>query len=136
MPGGKPRPVTPEGTSLGFVSPDGRSIVVADSAGRLLVYPAEGGEARPIPGARPEDAVIRWSADGRSVLAFHGSEVPARVERIEVSTGKRELVRTFGPTDLKGVLQIGSLALSEDVKSYAYSTREMFSHLFLVQGAR
>jgi serine/threonine protein kinase len=136
IPSGKPRPVTPEGTSLGFVSPDGRSIVVADSAGRLLVYPAEGGEARPIPGARPEDAVIRWSADGRSVLAFHGSEVPARVERIDVSTGKRELVRTFGPTDLEGVLQIGSLALSEDVKSYAYSTREMFSHLFLVQGAR
>jgi hypothetical protein len=70
------------------------------------------------------------------VLAFHGSEVPARVERIDVSTGNRELVRTFGPTDLEGVLQIGSLAVSEDLKSYAYSTREMFSHLFLVQGAR
>jgi hypothetical protein len=121
---------------LGFVSPDGRSIVVTDSAGRLLVYPSEGGEARPVPGARPEDTVVRWSADGRSVLTFHGSEVPARVERIDVSTGNREPVRALGPTDMEGVLQIGSLALSEDTKSYAYSTRKMFSHLFLVERAQ
>jgi len=133
--GGKPRPVTPEGTSLGFVSPDGRSILVTQSAGNLMVYPAAGGEPRPVAGATPEDSVIRWSRDGRSVLVVR-PEVPTRIERLDLFTGRREPIRTVGPTDLTGVLQIRTITMSDDDKSYAYSTRRMISHLFLVEGAR
>ncbi len=134
--GGKPRPVTPEGTSLGFVSPDGVSILVTASTGALFLYPAEGGEPRPVAGATPQDFVVRWGADGRSILVYGYAQVPARIERIELATGRRQLVRKLGPTDLIGVLQIGGIALSEDEKSYAYSTRRLISHLFLVEGAR
>jgi hypothetical protein len=63
-------------------------------------------------------------------------EVPARIERLEVSTGRREPIRTIGPTDLTGVLQIRTITMSDDEKSYTYSTRRMISHLFLVEGAR
>jgi hypothetical protein len=134
--GGAPRAVTPEGVSTGFVSPDGRLIVAQSSKGELLLYPSEGGEARPVPGAEPNDTVVRWSGDGRSLLVFKNWEVPARLQRIELSSGKRQFVRSLGPTDLTGVLQIGTFALSDDLKSYAYSCRRMFSHLFLVEGAR
>jgi Tol biopolymer transport system component/predicted Ser/Thr protein kinase len=134
--GGKPRPLTPEGTRLGFVSPDGRQIVVQASGGGLLLYPVDGGEPRPVPGANSDDSIIRWSGDGRFLLLCRTWEVPARVERLELLTGKRELLRTLGPTNLTGVLQIGTFALSEDGKSYAYSCRRMVSHLFLVEGAR
>ena len=48
--GGKPRPVTPEGTSEGFVSPDGRLILVKASGGALVLYPVDGGEPRPVAG--------------------------------------------------------------------------------------
>jgi hypothetical protein len=59
-----------------------------------------------------------------------------RIERLDLSTGRREPERTLGPTDLTGVLQIGTFAMSDDGKSYAYSCRRMVSHLFLVEGAR
>jgi Tol biopolymer transport system component len=136
--GGKPRPVTPEGTSQGFPSPDGRQLLVRSSAGALLLYPmgGEGGQPRPVPGTRPEDQVIRWSSDGRSVLVYGTSDVPARIERLDLSSGRRELLRTIGPADLTGVLQIGTPALTEDGKTYAYSCRRMISHLFLVDGAK
>ncbi len=134
--GGPPRPVTPEGTSFGHVSPDGRRIIVRESAEGPRIYPAEGGAGKPVAGATPEDVVIRWSTDGRSVLVFRVTEVPARVERLDLSTGKRELLRTVGPTDLAGVLQIRPVVLSEDEKSHAYSTRKMISHLFLEEGAK
>ncbi|HUM01216.1 MAG TPA: protein kinase [Thermoanaerobaculia bacterium] len=134
--GGKPRPVTPEGTSQGFVSPDGRLILVAASGGAPVLYPVDGGEARPVAGATPEDSVIRWSADGRSVLIWRSGEVPARIERLEIATGRREPVRTIGPADMTGVLRVGPFAFSDDGKSHAYACRRMSSHLFLVEGAR
>jgi Tol biopolymer transport system component len=134
--GGKPRPVTPEGTSQGSVSPDGRQILVRASGGDLLLYPVGGGNPKRVPGVNPEDAVTGWSADGRSVLVYSVSTVPARIERLDLSSGRRVLVRTVGPTDLTGVLQIGTPLLSADDKAYAYSCRRMISHLFLVDGAK
>jgi tRNA A-37 threonylcarbamoyl transferase component Bud32/Tol biopolymer transport system component len=133
---GNPRPLTPEGTSQGFVAPDGSLVLVKASAGSLLLYPAEGGEARPVPGATPEDQVIRWNADGRSLLVARDGEVPVRVERLDITTGKRESLRNVGPPNLTGVLRIGPFAFSGDLKSYAYACRRMSSHLFLVEGAR
>jgi Tol biopolymer transport system component len=134
--GGGPRPVSPEGTSQGFVSPDGRLILVKASGGALALYPESGGEPRPVPGTTPEDSVIRWTADGRFLLLWRAGEVPARVERLEVTTGRREPVRTVGPADLTGVLNIGPFAFSDDGRSYAYACRRMVSHLFLVEGGR
>ena len=134
--GGKPRPVTPEGTTQGLVAPDGRLVIVKASGGALLLYPAEGGEARPVPGATAEDLAIRWNTDGRSILVVRSGEVPARLERLDLATGKREALRTVGPADLAGVLNVGPFAFSKDLKSYSYACRRMVSHLFLVEGAR
>jgi Tol biopolymer transport system component len=133
---GKPRPVTPEGTSQALVSPDGRQILVKASGGALALYPADGGEPRPVVGAAPDDSVIRWSPDGRSLLIFHSDDVPARIVRLEIATGKREPMRTIGPADMTGVLSVGPFVFTDDGKSYAYACRRMVSHLFLVEGAR
>ena len=134
--GGKPRPVSPEGTSEGFVSPDGRRIVVRSDRG-LEVFPAEGGEGRAVPGATIDDTVIRWSGDGKSLLVHRVFEVPNHVERLDLSTGRRDVFRTLGPAvDLTGAIQIGPVAITADGKVYGYSIRRMRSHLFLVEGAR
>jgi Tol biopolymer transport system component len=134
--GGNPRPVTPEGTTDGRVSPDGRWILVQTSTGGLWLYPADGGQGKAVPSTTSEDAVVRWSADGRSVLVFGTSQVPARLERLELESGKREFMRTIGPADLTGVLDIQNLNATEDVGAYAYTCRRTLSHLFLVDGAR
>jgi Tol biopolymer transport system component len=134
--GGKPRPVTPDGTTDGLVSPDGRQLLVRERGGGLQLYPVEGGPPRQVSGAIPEDTVIRWTPDGRALLVSSRSDVPARVEKLDLSTGRRELFKTLGPADLTGVLQIAPIAISDDGKSHAYSCRRMTSHLFLVGGAR
>jgi hypothetical protein len=133
--GGPPRPVTPEGTTQGFVSPDGRSILARAAEG-LRIYPMDGGVPTPIPGTTRDEQVVRWDASGQSVLVFRGSEIPAIVERIDVATGRREFVRKVGPPDPTGVLGVRAVVLSEDERAHAYTFRRMLSHLFLVQGAK
>ena len=136
IPAGKPRPVTPEGTSEGIVSPDARSILVSTSGGGLAVYPAEGGAGRMVPGTGPEDNKSRWCRDGRSVLVYRSGEVPARIERLDVETGQRQLVRTLGPADLEGVIKVFAPSFSEDENSYAYVCVRAISHLFLAEAVR
>ena len=133
--GGKPRPVTPAGTTDGFPSPDGHTLAVRGSTGGLVIVDMQGGAARPIPGTKRDDAVVRWSADGRSLLVFGESSVPSAIERIDPSTGRRELVQPLA-IERKGVLRVESPTVSDDGKSYAYGVRRMISHLYLVEGGR
>jgi Tol biopolymer transport system component len=134
--GGKPRAVTPEGTTAGILSPDARQILVHASGGGLVLYSTGGGESRPVPGTIPDDVAIRWSRDGGSFLVCRGSDVPLRIERVSLPSGRRDLVRTVGPSDLGGVTFVGSAFLGEDEKSYAYVFSRIISHLFLVEGGR
>jgi hypothetical protein len=89
-----------------------------------------------VPGTTPEDHVLRWSADGRSLVLFRGSQVPVHSERLDIATGRREPLRTFGTAETAGALRIGAFALTDDGKSYAYSYHYQLSHLFVVEGAR
>jgi serine/threonine protein kinase len=134
--GGAPRPVTPEGTTGGFPSPDGKEILAQDAAGTFFIYPLAGGPARPVRGLTPEDVVIRWSADGRSVYTFGNSQVPAKVMRVDLSTGHGTLVRELAPADRSGVYRIMEIALAEGAKSYAYSYDRGVSSLVVVQGVK
>ena len=118
------------------MSPEARRIVTRKSGGDLLIFPVDGGEPRVVPGATPDDNLLRWSADGRSVLVAPAAEVPSRIERLDVTTGKRELVRTIGPQDLSAVTGIYPIVLAADEKTHVYSCRRMISQLFLVEGAR
>jgi hypothetical protein len=132
--GGPPRPVTPEGTTLGSVSPDGRMVVAMTTEG-LRVYPVDGGASSAVPGTTVDDQLIRWDRES-SVLVFRSSEIPASVERVDMRTGKRELVRKVGPLDPTGVLNVREVVLSEDGRAHAYTFRRMLSHLFLVVEAK
>ena len=134
--GGKPRAVTPEGTTLGILSPDARQILVQASGGGLAIYPAGGGEGRPVPGTNPDELAIRWSRDGGSILVCQASDVPLRIERVTLPGGRRDLVRTVGPADLGGVTSVGSVFLGPDEKSYGYTFSRVISHLFLVERGR
>src|ERR1700677_4154026 len=64
--------------------------------------------------------------------------VPRRknVYRLDVASGKRELVTTLAPTDLAGVTAIQNVRFTPDGKSYAYSFSRELSDLFLVENVR
>ena len=59
-----------------------------------------------------------------------------RVERLDLATGRRTLVRVLTPPDAGGVTGIRGVIFSRDGTSYAYSVNRFKSELFLVEGAR
>jgi Tol biopolymer transport system component len=134
--GGPPHPVTPAGTTNGTVSPDGLQILYSIPGGTYFIQRAIGGAPQPVPGLTADDQVIRWSADGLSVYAFRPANVPSRVERVDLASGHRELVREVALADRSGVLLIVGAALTDDARSYAYGYLRMTSQLFAVEGAR
>jgi hypothetical protein len=119
-----------------LVSPDGKFIFAHDVAGQGGIYPIAGGEFRPFPGWLPEDFWITWSADGRSAYVYHDEKTSAPVYRLDVATGKRQLVATLAPSDPSGVTSILNVRMTPDAKSSAYSFFRELSDLFLVEGVR
>ncbi len=139
LPDGKPKPISPEGVSMfrwRALAPDGRSAVARAADGTLGLYATDGGEPRPLPGAVREDVPIRWTADGRGLYVQRGPGVPARVDLLDVATGKRRPWKELTPPDPAGVLAIGPILLSADGQAYVYSYRRIIDDLFLVEGLR
>ena len=134
--GGPPRAVTPEGTSAGLVSPSGDEVLVQNAEGQYLIYPLAGRSPRQVPWLTTSDMVIRWSLDGSSILVYQAAHAPTRVERVDLSTGRRSLIKVIGPTDLTGVVNIWAVSVSDHEKSYAYSFVRILSRLAVVQGVK
>jgi hypothetical protein len=142
IPGGAPRAVTPvisiernhfEGHNLSL---DGQTFFSRDLGDRGGLYPIAGGEPRLIPGWSPEDIWVAWDADGRSVYVYHDDKTSAPLYRLELATGKRELIATLVPSDAAGVTTIVSVRMTADGKTYGYSFSRELSDLFLVDGVR
>jgi hypothetical protein len=142
IPGGTARAVTPtisvrrnhlEGH---YLSPDGRTFFARDLSERGGVYPIAGGEPRLIPGWLPEDIWVAWAADERSIYVYHDDKTSAPLYRLELATGKRELIATLAPSDAAGVTTIVNVRMTADGKTYSYSFSRELSDLFLVEGVR
>jgi len=135
---GKTSPVAPEGVNgTAFViSPDSSVIagIGADQKGYL--YPVAGGEPRTIPGINPGEQPITWSADGRSLYIYQPGELPARVDRLDVATGKRTLWRQVMPSDPAGVENIGPILLTPDAKMCVFGYHRLLADLYLVEGLK
>jgi serine/threonine protein kinase len=96
--GGDPRPLTDEGV-IGTPSLDGKWAVVASPDGYHLVDI----EGRPPPatlrGVLPDDGTLRFSRDGRHLIVRARGSHPARLFRVEFSTGRREAFAEVGPRE-------------------------------------
>ncbi len=134
--GGKPKPITPEGLTGGLVSPDGRYIFRVDEAEGVAVYPTAGGAPRTIPDLEPGFVPIQWSEDSRSVYAYLGGEVPTKVYRVDLVTGKKTLVQELQPPTNAGVANIAPVVVTRDGSRFAYSYYQVSSVLYLISGLR
>jgi hypothetical protein len=140
--GGAPRPFTPEGTSSGalyaiILSPDGKLAVALDSEQNAFIYPVEGSDSpRTILGLEPEDTIIRWGADGRSLLVARTEELPIKVHRLDPATGRKELLKEITPADPAGIFWPNEIRMTPDGKSYVYKLQRFLSDLFVVEGLK
>jgi Tol biopolymer transport system component len=138
IPGGKPRAISPEGyrSFPRTVSPDGKLVAALGPDQRLYLYPVAGGEPSPIPGVTAEDTPIGWSAGGSSLYVYRRRELPAKVYRLDIATGHKELWRELMPPDPAGVLNISLPLVTPDGKVYVYRYIRTLSDLYLVEGLK
>ena len=132
--GGGPKPITPEGTRDGWLSTDGKLVLARDREGKYSIYSIAGGEPQPVTGLADSDVVAQWNADGRSVLVYRRSEIPCRLERVDLAAGKRTLFKEFAPADRTGLLSMREVFVTDDLRSYAYTAYYQVSSLFVSQG--
>jgi serine/threonine protein kinase/Tol biopolymer transport system component len=138
--GGKPRPISPEGMTPalpGFVvSSDGKLVAAVGPQRKGALFPVDGGEIRPIPSLAPGEYPLRFSPDDRSLYVWKRGDVPARVTRIDLETGRREVWKDLLPADPAGVERISNVLVAPDGKSYAYCFARLLSDLFVVEGLK
>jgi Tol biopolymer transport system component len=138
--GGSPRAITPEGITPalpGFaISPDGKLVAAIGADHKAMLYPVEGGQPRPISGVEEKEFPLRFSADGRALYLWRRGEVPARVTKLDLETGKREVWKNLIPADPAGVERISNVLVTADGKGYAYCFARLLSDLFVVEGLK
>src|SRR5580692_397717 len=128
--------VTPEGTNgLSFaLSPDGHTVAAIGPDEKGYFFPIPAGEARPIPGLEAGEVPVKWTPDGRSLYVYRGGDLPSKVFRLEIATGKRTLWKELMPPDPSGVEFVGPVLPTPDGTSYVYGYRRLLSDLYLVEG--
>jgi len=134
--GGTPRALTPEGTTGGLVTPDGKFLLAIDRKRDRWLYPIAGGEPQKFSVApNPNERIMGFADGGKSVL-LRTVTVPAEITRVDIATGRRELWKEIAPPDPAGVQSIPGIRFSADGKSYAYSIGRLLSDLYVVDGLK
>jgi eukaryotic-like serine/threonine-protein kinase len=134
----KPTPISPEGIRAAqwVISPDGKQVGAAQSDRKGYLFPVDGGEPRPIP-QFPEGYIpVGWSEDGKSLFIYNPGDLPAKVDRLNLTTGQRQPWRTLAPADAAGVTDIGPILITPNGNSYVYEYGRTLSDLYLVEGIK
>jgi Tol biopolymer transport system component len=139
--GGKPRAIAGEGVAANgafAISPDGRFLAAAGAGEQVRLYPVEGGEARAAPGAARGDLPLRWTPDGRALYVYQAEGAGAKVYKLDISGGRRELWKEVMPSDPAGVISHGlsAVRLTADGKGTFYNYSRLLSELYVVDGLR
>jgi len=118
-----------------LVSPDGKLVLVRNWGLGTSVYPVDGGPPQPVKGIRPDDDVVGWRSDNRSVYVR-----PARddqrsfpVSIVELASGKVTPWKVLKPA--QPVLEVHDLHISPE-GAYAYTYVLANSDLYIARGVR
>jgi serine/threonine protein kinase len=135
---GESQALSPEGVdAIEFhVLPDGQAVVALGADQDHWIYPLDGGDPRPATGLERADRVVRWLAGVNAVLVYRSNELPARIYRIDLDTGTREVWRELTPPDPTGIYRIGRVRTSGDGKAYGYTYYMQLVDLHVISGLR
>jgi eukaryotic-like serine/threonine-protein kinase len=142
--GGKAKPLL-EGAAIWWgsepVSPDGRYVAVIDynqanvNTGGLKFVAVDGGPSVSVRGTREGDILSGW-ADAGGLLLFNRDGLPCRMVRLDLATGRRDLLHEIMPADPSGISGVQEIQMSADGRSYSYNYVRRLSDLYLVEGLK
>jgi hypothetical protein len=147
-----PTYVSPDGSLLAVQADDGKVLAwrideeergaVRGTAARRDTPQTSNGDTTPRFGPREiaalagDEVFAGWS-DSPSRIYVVGWDGPkARVEAIDITTGRRRAIREISVADPGGMMTIPELFLSADGTSYVYGFSRMLSTLYVVGGLR
>ncbi|HKD17930.1 MAG TPA: protein kinase [Thermoanaerobaculia bacterium] len=136
--GGAARPVTPEGVAGVLLSPDGKLLLTQSETAEFALAPIDGhGAPTPLRGFETSDRAVGWTADGAAVYVSTSERVlPARVFRVELATGRRELWKEFTPADPTGISRLGATSVSPDGKTILFGYSHRVGDLYVAEGLK
>jgi predicted Ser/Thr protein kinase len=135
---GHMRPITPERVHMPekAATPDGKSVLVWLD-GHWFLYPIEGGQPRPVSLLGTGDNPQQWSSGGRFLYVTRGrGEPPVAIERLDVTTGRREPWQTLVPSDPVGIELLDPPVITPDGRGYCYSYARRNQELYVVEGLK
>jgi hypothetical protein len=119
-----------------LVSPDGQSVAGIGPDQLGYIYPTAGGDGRSILGMESGEQPIAWSQDGLSLFIYRPAELPAKVWRLELATGRKTALEKLMRGDPAGVETTGPILLTLDGKTGVYGYHRMLSDLYLGEGLK
>jgi eukaryotic-like serine/threonine-protein kinase len=134
-------PISPENIWSGgvrsfAVSPDARFVAGMNAERTIVLYPLDGTAAVPVGGAEQGEIPIQFSADGAALYVYRPTALPARVHRVTLATGQRELWRELTSADPAGVYKIAPVTITPDGNAYAYTAMRVLSELYVTEGVK
>jgi eukaryotic-like serine/threonine-protein kinase len=132
--GGKATAVTPEGIKCGPSSPDNRFVVGVGANSAAAIYPIAGGPSLAIPSLESGFVPVQWSSDGTALFGYHSGELPSKIYKVAIATGKQTVVQELRPGAPAGVVSVSPVIVSRDGTRFAYSYNEALSVLYLISG--
>src|SRR3989442_7364474 len=91
---------------------------------------------RDLNGLLAQDAIAAWAADGRSLFVSGPTTTWGRdIARLDLATGRRERLLTFGPFDQAAVGVVGTPLVSADGRTHAYRSSQLLSDLSWATGS-
>jgi eukaryotic-like serine/threonine-protein kinase len=131
---GMVRTISPDNSGTqGVASPDGRFVIGQTGADRFL-FPVDGGAPVPFPHMARDDLALRWSSDGKLLYVWRTTTWPPVVDRIDISTGRREAWKTIQPADPVGVDAVFRILVTPSGMAYCHDYMRTLSELFVVEG--
>jgi hypothetical protein len=134
------RPFTAPGVTAGRfwelpVSPDGSRVAILAADGRPLLQPIAGGPAIEVPTTVRGEYPVTWSADGKALFVAGPSNVPHRVYRVDLATGRRELWKELRPSQAAGI-RLSQVSLTPDGRSFLHMYSGLLSNLYVAEGIK
>jgi hypothetical protein len=118
------------------ISPDGSLLAIKADDGRVLAWGVseEGVAARTVATLGTSEVFLGWSTEPNRILVATWNGPRARIDTLDVTSGRRTAVREIAVTDPVGMLATPELFVSADAHTYMYGTARMLSTLYLVSG--
>jgi len=132
--GGNPTAISPEGiqSTQWVPSPDGKMVAAVEADNKGYLFPIDGGDTRAINGFALGDVPVGWTSDGQSIFLYNPGDLPAKVYRLNLTTGQKQLWKALMPADAAGITDLGPILITPDGKSYVYEYGRTLSDLYLV----